>query len=335
MRPALRGFIVGIATLGGTPFLSAHAQSSQLDHIRADLTVLSADSLQGRRTGTVGSRKAAEYIAKQMKNIGLEPGGDSGYIQRVPLEAHEGELTSLQNWDAYKALPADQRVVDGNVIGILRGTDPVLKDSVILVDAHYDHLGIGVHVYGDSIYNGADDDASGIVTVLQIARNLKAGPKLKRTVIFLATTGEEVGLLGTNWYVAHPAVPLTSMTANMEIEMVGRPDSLAGGSGKGWLTGFERTTMGKMFHDAGLGIVPDKRLSQHFFERSDNIAFAKHGIPAQTLSSFNLHGDYHQPSDEVSKIDFTHMNALVSAATKAVQLLANGPAPVWNPGGQP
>jgi hypothetical protein len=117
--------------------------------------------------------------------------------------------------------------------------------------------------------------------------------------------------------------------------MVGRPDSLAGGSGKGWLTGYERTTMGKMFHDAGLSIVPDPRLNQNFFQRSDNIAFAKHGIPAQTLSSFNLHHDYHQPSDDVSKIDFTHMNAVVSAATKAVQLLANGPAPVWNPGGQP
>jgi Zn-dependent M28 family amino/carboxypeptidase len=270
-----------------------------------------------------------------MKEIGLEPGGDSGYIQRVPLTLQGGGPSSLPDWDSYKALPADQRVVDGNVVGILRGSDPVLKDSVILVDAHYDHLGIGSPSGGDSIYNGADDDASGVVTVLHIARVLKAGPKLKRTVIFLTTTGEESGLLGTNWYIEHPVAPLNSMTANMEIEMIGRPDSLAGGSGKAWLTGVERTTMGKMFQDAGLGIVADKRLDEHFFERSDNIAFAQRGIPAQTLSSFNLHTDYHQLSDEVSKVDFTHLTAVAETAAKAVQLLANGSAPVWNPGGKP
>jgi len=314
---------------------TAAAQSPSVSHARAELTVLAADSLQGRMTGTIGIHKAAAYIAQQFHDIGLTPGGDSGYFQRVPLSKHKGDVDLLPNWAAYDSLPADQRVVDVNVIGILKGSDPVLRDSIILVDAHYDHLGIGKPVNGDSIYNGADDDGSGTVTVIEVARALMAGPRPKRTVIFVLTTGEEVGLFGTRWYIAHPIVPLSTMAANLEIEMDGRPDSLIGGPGKAWLTGFNRSTMGSMFQSAGLAIVPDPRPAQNFFERSDNIAFAKAGIPAHTLSTFGLHPDYHQPSDEVSKIDFTHFEAVIQTATRAVRLLANGPAPVWNPNGRP
>jgi Zn-dependent M28 family amino/carboxypeptidase len=225
----------------------------------------------------------------------------------------------------------------GNVVGIIPGADPALRDDVVLVDAHYDHLGVRTPATpgADSIYNGADDDGSGTTAVLEIARVINAGPPPKRTLVFVATTGEEVGLLGTNWYVAHPVRPLSAMVANLEIEMIGRPDSLAGGPGRAWLTGFDRSTMGRMFEDAGLPIVPDRRPAQHFFERSDNIAFAHMGIPAHTLSTFNLHDDYHRPSDEISKIDFDHMAGVINAAVRAVELLANGPRPHWNPNGRP
>jgi hypothetical protein len=133
----------------------------------------------------------------------------------------------------------------------------------------------------------------------------------------------------------HPVVPNKALVANLEIEMIGRPDSLSGGKGRGWLTGFERSTMGESFAAAGLPIGPDKRPGQSFFARSDNIAFARMGIPAHTLSSFNLHDDYHQVTDEVRAVDFEHMAALIDAATKAVELLANGPTIVWKPGGKP
>ena len=93
--------------------------------------------------------------------------------------------------------------------------------------------------------------------------------------------------------------------------------------------------MGAMFARAHIAVVADPRPSQHFFERSDNIAFAERGIPAHTLSSFDLHADYHQPSDDLSHIDFAHMTAVIDSAARAVQLLANGPLPVWNPGGRP
>jgi len=190
-------------------------------------------------------------------------------------------------------------------------------------------------VNGDSIFNGADDDASGVTTVLEIARAFAKGPKPKRTILFMATTGEEQGILGTQWYVAHPAFPLSKMVAEMEVEMAGRPDSLAGGSGKLWMTGYDRSTMGAMLKAAGIPIVADPYPQFRFFERSDNIVFARRGIPAHTLSSYNLHKDYHAPSDDVSGIDFAHLTAIARAAAQAARLLADGPAPAWNPGGQP
>lgn len=315
--------------------VAAQTPSVPVSHARTELSVLADDSLQGRLTGTAGIHKAAAYIAQQMREIGLQPKGDSGYFQRVPLRKTKDGVDAVPSLAAYDSLPPDGRVMDVNVVGMLRGSDPVLRDSIILVDAHYDHLGIDKPVNGDSIYNGADDDASGTVTVLEVARALAAGPRPKRTILFVLTTGEELGLFGTNWYIAHPVFPLTAMTANLEIEMDGRPDSLAGGPGKAWLTGFERSTMGSMFRAAGLSVVPDPRPAQHFFQRSDNIAYAQAGIPAHTLSSFGLHTDYHQPSDEVSKIDFAHLELVIQTATKAVRLLADGPAPKWNPGGQP
>jgi hypothetical protein len=304
--------------------------------VRRLLTALADDSLEGRATGSRGSAKAAAIIATEFQRIGLVPSGDSGYYQRVPVAADAaGRLTLLSNSNAVDSVPLARRRPAVNVVGILRGTDPVLRDSAVLIDAHYDHLGIGKAVRGDSIYNGADDDASGTVAVIEIARAMAAGPPPRRTMIFVATTGEEVGLLGTRWYIQHPVVPIRQMSANMEIEMIGRPDSLAGGPGRAWLTGFERSTMGSSFAAAGLPIVADRRPQFSFFTRSDNIAFAYEGVPAHTLSSYNLHEDYHQPSDDVAGIDFAHMTTVIRAGAAAARLLADGTSPQWNPGGRP
>ena len=289
--------------------------------------------------------------------------------------------TPLRGTPAYTTRPSP--VPARNVVAILRGRDPALRNTYVAIGAHNDHIGMGQpvafdsqyvinHLYRphgaesdipdltpeqaaevnriladvrratsgasarpDSIFNGADDDASGTVAVLEIARVLAAGPRPKRTIVFAATTGEEVGLLGTRWYIQHPAHPLDKTVANLEIEMIGRPDSLAGGRGKGWLTGYERSTMGEALAAAGIPLVADKRPEQNFFMRSDNIAFARLGIPAHTLSSFNLHTDYHKRSDDVSHADAGHMAQVIDAAARAVRLLADGPKPTWKPGGQP
>jgi hypothetical protein len=308
--------------------------------VRSELGILADDSMEGRATASRGSLRAAHFIAEEFAQFGLVQAGDSGYFQRVPLGRGVGSRGSPPVYRLLDSIgsrvPSEtSRVYGYNIVGLVRGGDPVLKDQVVLVDAHYDHLGIGAPVNGDSIYNGADDDGSGTVAVLEIARALARGPAPKRTIVFVTTTGEEVGLLGTRWYLMHPALPLEKMVANLEIEMIGRPDSLAGGRGKGWLTGYDRSSMGPSFHAAGLPIVADPRPDQDFFQRSDNIAYAERGIPAHTLSSYNMHTDYHAPSDDVSRVDFGHMTTVIQAGVQAVKLLANGPAPTWNPGGQP
>jgi Zn-dependent M28 family amino/carboxypeptidase len=256
---------------------------------------------------------------------------------RVTVSQRTGRPVAgaVRSWAEYNALPPGQRTIGVNVVGILPGADSALRTQAILVDAHYDHLGIGQPVNGDSIFNGADDDGSGTVAVLEIARVLAAQGGNKRTLIFAATTGEEVGLVGTNWYIRYPSFPLAQTIANLEIEMIGRPDSLAGGAGKGWLTGFERSTMGPLLAAAGIPIVADPRPAQNFFQRSDNIAFARLGMVAHTLSSFNLHGDYHTVTDDVSRVDFNHMASVIDAAVRATWVLANGPATAWQPGGKP
>ena len=152
----------------------------------------------------------------------------------------------------------------------------------------------------------------------------------------MLTTGEEEGCSVRDWLIAHFPLSLDSVVANLETEMIGRPDSLAGGPGKAWLTGYDRSTMGAMLARAHIAIVADPRPSQHFFERSDNIAFARarhsgaHAVvlrPARGLSP--------AVGRAGAASTFAHMTAVINSAMRAVELLANGPLPVWNPGGRP
>lgn len=330
-----------VSTGAPSPATAATADASGVtdSEVRRLLGALADDSMEGRGTATRGSARAARFIAAEFERYGVQPAGDSGYFQRVPVGMRESNgrrrPVLLPSLEARDTLAPDARANAVNVVGLIPGSDPELRNQVVLIDAHYDHLGIRGG-QPDSIFNGADDDASGVVAVMEIARALARGPAPRRTVIVAATTGEEVGLLGTRWYIQHPVRPLAAMVANLEIEMIGRPDSLAGGAGRGWLTGYERSTMGETFAAAGLPIVADPRPSQQFFMRSDNIAFARAGIVAHTVSSFNLHTDYHQPTDDITRVDFAHMTALVDVAVRAARLLADSPAaPTWKPGGRP
>jgi len=304
------------------------------------MQILAADSMAGRRTGTRGSALAARFIEERFRAAGLAAAGDSGFFQRVPMRRSETSrgrvrLRVLDSWAAFDSLPAEERLVEVNVVGLLRGSDPVLRDEYVLVTAHYDHVGIGRPVDGDSIYNGADDNASGTAALIRIAETLASSESAPaRSVVFAAMTGEELGLLGTRWYVSDPSVPLERTVANLNIEMIARPDS-AVGFGRAWLTGFERTTMGEMLATAGLPIDPDPRPERNYYRRSDNIAFARLGIPAHTLSSFGQHADYHTPDDESELADPEHVEALLGLATEAVRMLADGDAPEWNQGGRP
>ena len=323
--------------------MAAPGASTTPEAALALVSALAHDSLEGRSTGEPGSVKAATIIAREMSRAGLEPAGDSGYLQRIPVAIGTRVVNDREvrvpllaaSFAALDSIANAKRRPAYNVIGRLRGADSALAREHVLIGAHYDHVGIRTPIEGDSIYNGADDDASGAAAVLEIAGLLARGARPRRTIVFAAWTGEEVGGLGARWYIDHPVLPLGEVVANLEIEMIGRPDSLAGGRGKAWLAGYERSTMGTIFATAGLPIRPDKRPSQNFFQRSDNYPFAQRGIVAHTLSSFNLHADYHRPSDEAERIDARHLAAVINVAAQAVRLLADGEKPVWKPGGRP
>ncbi len=222
-----------------------------------------------------------------------------------------------------------------NVVGEIRGSDAGLRREAVVFSAHLDHLGVGKPVQGDDIYNGADDDASGVTAVLELARMLGAGPRPRRTVIFVLFGSEESGGLGSRYFREHPPLPLEEISADLEFEMIGRtdpavaPDTL-------WLTGWERSNFGPALAAHGAKLVADPHPDQHFFARSDNYVLAKKGVVAQTISSFGLHKDYHQPSDDLAHIDFHHMTEAIRSLLAPVEWLVNSEfTPRWNKGGQP
>jgi Zn-dependent M28 family amino/carboxypeptidase len=291
--------------------------------IRAELGFLASDVLQGRGSGTRDELIAATYLASELMRLGLKPGGDNGsFIQNVSgdFKFFRGET---KHWDTR------------NVIAFLPGRDPKLKDEVILLTAHLDHLGIGKPVNGDEIYNGADDDASGCVAVLQLARALTDEKPPKRTVYFVLFGSEETGGQGDQYFLNHPPVPLKNIVANLEFEMIGRPDS-AIKPDELWLTGFERSNLGPELAKHGAKLVADPHPKQQFFQRSDNFALAKQGVIAHTVSSFGLHSDYHRPSDDLAHIDFSHMEQAITSMIKPIEWLVNSDfKPEWAEGKKP
>ncbi len=253
--------------------------------------------------------------------------------------AYDGELATVElvpNADI-------EARVDVNVVGVIAGAGaqdrPELAQEVVVLSAHRDHIGRLVPREGqptpeDDIRNGADDDASGCAAVLEIAEALASGEAPARTVVVLLVTGEEVGFIGSTHWCKHPTTPIESVICALNFEMLGRPDELAGGAGRIWLTGDERSDLGPGLRSRGQSITADVRPEQNFFARSDNVPFAKVGIVAQTLSSYGGHRDYHQVTDEWSTLDFEHMEAAVRACAEAVLTLASDVdwKPAWKEG---
>jgi Zn-dependent M28 family amino/carboxypeptidase len=287
-------------------------------NIRAELGFLASDAMQGRGSGTNYERIAAEYIGSQFRQFGLEPGGDTD---------------SAGNKDYVQQVPATERSkATWNAIGVLRGSQP---GEAIMLSAHLDHLGVNESLTGDKIFNGADDDASGSVAVLELARVLAAGKRPRRTIYFVCFGSEERGGYGSRYFIAHSPVPLPEIVANLTFEMLGRRDDKVP-AGKLWLTGYERSTLGPELARQGAALVADPHPEQNFFRRSDNYPLALRGVIAHTVSSFGLHTDYHRPSDDISKIDFPFMTRSLNSLVKPVRWLANSTfRPAWLPGQAP
>jgi hypothetical protein len=216
-----------------------------------------------------------------------------------------------------------------NVLGKIEGTSE--KDQIVLLSAHLDHLGV---VKGKTYY-GADDDASGTAGVVELARVLAKEPKPKRTIIVALWGSEEQGMVGAQYFLQNPTLPLKNIVANLEFEMIGRPDPKVKPD-ELWLTGWDRTNLGPELAQHGAKLVPDPHPAEKFFQRSDNYALAKEGIVAQTVSSFGLHKDYHQPTDTVAKINFQHMDQAIASMIGPVTWLVNSDfKPEWVEGKKP
>ncbi|MCA1567231.1 MAG: M20/M25/M40 family metallo-hydrolase [Acidobacteria bacterium] len=221
-----------------------------------------------------------------------------------------------------------------NVLGVLPGADAKLANEVVILSAHMDHIGVGTGRTGDQIYNGADDDASGVVAVLELARAL-AGERPKRTVYFVLFGSEEKGGYGAQYFLSRPPVPLTQMVANLEFEMIGRPDPKVAADTL-WLTGYERSNLGAELARQGARLVQDPHPQENFFQRSDNYALARRGVVAHTVSSFGLHPEYHQPNDDNAHIDFAHMTRAINSMVAPVHWLVNSNfTPAWVEGKRP
>jgi aminopeptidase YwaD len=224
-----------------------------------------------------------------------------------------------------------------NAVGKLTGSDPVAAREIIVLSAHLDHVGpLQKAAPGaDVIHNGADDDASGTTAVMMLAEALSKGSRPRRTVVFALFGSEERGGFGAGYFVDLPVVPLPQIVADLQFEMLGRADDKVPPRSL-WLTGYTLSSLGPELTKQGARLVNDPRPDQSFFTRSDNIRFARRGVIAHTVSSFNMHTDYHAVSDEVKTIDFAHMTDAIRSMLEPVRWLANSAfKPAWAANGCP
>lgn len=333
----------------------------------ADLDSLSPDSVKGKvlfldvsEAGFAAQRRMAGAIAKLQPTLAVLVRADAvpgGRPTRIPLREAPAKIPILSITDptlhevvaaarsglmdvtATARIPAPkiETVKLRNVAGAIRGSDPALKDTYLVVTAHYDHLGINPNLQGDQIFNGANDDASGTASLIEIAGDLAAlETKPRRTIVFVAVFGEEVGGLGARWYTGHPIFPLAKTIADVNLEQLGRTDDSEGPKPLQFnLTGFDYTDIAAAFTKAGavtgIQVVKHEKNSDAFFGRSDNATFADAGIPSTTLSVSYVFPDYHKPGDEWPKLDYENMAKVDQAVALGLWNIANDEkAPEWN-----
>jgi len=281
--------------------------AAPLSHVR----YLADDALQGRLAGSASERCAGDYIAAQFRALGLQPAGDAGtYFQSLPL--------------ASAVNPHATGGTGRNVVALLRGADPALAGEAVIVGAHYDHLGHGGSFSmapGDSaIHNGADDNASGVAAMLDIARRLARGPRPARSIVFIAFTGEEEGLLGSSFYAGHPTIALDRTRAMLNLDMVGR-------LGAGPLIVYGTDTADEwraMVDSAAAAEGIQVRGGGDGFGASDQTSFYARGLPVLHFFT-NVHTDYHRPGDDWEKIDAAGLARVAAIVARVATGVAGRP----------
>ena len=314
-------FACGLAALAAAALGACAPALAEVDPatIRAHQSFLASEALAGRGSATRDEAIAAAYVASRFEQYGLRTApGMTSYLQTLTVP--ETRHTKKQG------IPADARTT--NVIGFLPGTDPAA--GVLLISAHLDHVG----VVDGKAYLGANDDASGTTAVLELARLLAASGPHRRGILFVAYGAEELGAVGSHYFAMHSPVPLDSIVANIEFEMVGAADpKLPGGM---MMTGFERSDLGEILRSRGALVSPDPYPEQNFFERSDNYELALAGVVAHTISGWPVTPVYHQVTDTNEHIDFNFMARAIQSLVGPIRWLADSDVkPRWKPGGRP
>lgn len=299
-----------------------YLQTITSGELKTLLTVVASDEMEGRDTGTEGQKKAGRYLIEQYKNFGIpHPTGAQSYYQPIPAEYLNAK---------YQENMSDSE----NIWAFIEGSEK--PDEIVVVSAHYDHVGIKKGV----IYNGADDDGSGTVSLVEIARAFaqakKEGHGPKRSVLILHVTGEEHGLHGSRYYVEHPLFPLSQTVCDINIDMIGRRDEFHPKSnqyiyviGSDYLsTDLHQIceSVNQKYTRLSLDYkYNDRKDPNRFYYRSDHYNFAKNGIPSVFLFS-GTHADYHQPGDDVEKIEFDALTKRAQYAFVIAWEAANRPS---------
>ena len=248
------------------------------------IETIAHDSMGGRRTPSLGLEQTAAYVADQFLASGLRPGADGDFLQRFTVQS---------GLDAM------------NTIGWIEGADPSFSSEYVVFSAHMDHLGMGAPFQGDSIYNGADDNASGTAAILELAEAFgRFGVSPRRSIVFITFSAEELGLVGSRWYTENPTFSLDQTFGNINLDMIGRnwKDTIVAIRSPAQF-GEVAERVATEHPELGLTVIDDPWPELSLLNRSDQFSFIRNGVPALFFTS-GLHSDYHTPRDEPDRIDY-------------------------------
>ncbi|TDQ30069.1 M28 family peptidase [Tenacibaculum caenipelagi] len=274
-----------------------------LPTVKKHLYTLASDEMQGRKPGTEGMEKATQYIENEYKRIGLKT---------------FKELTTYRQNFEYKGIKMS------NVIGLLEGNSK--KDEFVIVSAHHDHLGTKKEGEGDLIFNGANDDASGVTGVLALAEYFAKKGTNERSILFVCFTAEEMGLVGSEYF--GKGIDASKFVAGINLELIGKEPKT--GPKTAWLTGFDKSDFGRIIQKnlegSGYQLFPDPYPKFQLFLRSDNASLARLGVPSHTFSTtpIDIDTDYHKVTDEAETLDMEVLTETVKAVARGTESIING-----------
>jgi len=283
--------------------LNTNVQQAEVEEL---LYFLSSNELKGRQTGTEGIELAAQKIESIFEENGIQKYFDT--------YRHNFEIDGVEGF---------------NVVGMLEGNDPKLKDEYIILGAHYDHIGIQELVEGDSIANGANDNAAGTVAVVELAKKFAEIDDNKRSIMFVLFSAEEMGLVGAKKIAQQLKEDELNLYTLFNFEMIGVP--MNDKDYIGYLTGYENSNFAEKFNEYSgekvLGFLPQAK-EYNLFKRSDNYPFFEEfNVPAQTISTFDFtnYEYYHHVADEAEKLDVAHMTNVIESVIPGILKMANTP----------